>query len=224
MKKASVACISAGIGLSLLQAATALAEPPLYETGPSQDSSFVRFLNAGDDKANVTNGAAKIALGTQNEARVSRFYPVKAGSKLTASVQAGAGKLALEVVAKPGEFITVAILGKGSALEGMLIRETPSDFNAMRASLALLNLDASCSASGLAGGAKNTRILDAIKPASLQRRLINPVSLSVQADCSGQAAGKPVDLGQLQAGERYSVVLLPGKNGRQAFFVRDSNS
>lgn len=218
MKNLIVACLA-----SLLTLA-AHADNPLYETGPSQDSSFVRFLNASDDKASVANGAAKIALGTQNETRVSRFYPVKAGSKLTASVQAGAGKLTLEVVAKPGEFITVAILGKGSALESVLVREAPTDFNAMRASLSLLNLDASCAAAGLAGGARNARVLDAIKPATIQRRLINPVSLSVQADCAGQAAGKAVDLGQLQAGERYSVVLLPGKNGRQAFFVRDSTS
>lgn len=210
--------------LASLSVPCAHAEPQLYETGPAQDSSFVRFLNAGDSQASIVNGAARVVLGTQNQARVSRFYPVKAGSKLSASAQAGNVKLAVEVVAKPGEFITIAIVNKGAALESLLVRETPDDFNAMRASLALLNLDASCSAAGLAGGAKNARIFEGVKPATLQRRLVNPVSLSVQADCAGQAAGKAVDMAQLQAGERYSVFMLPGKNGRQVFFVRDSNS
>jgi hypothetical protein len=36
----------------------------------------------------------------------------------------------VEVVAKPGEFITVTILNKGTALESMLVREAPTDFNA----------------------------------------------------------------------------------------------
>jgi len=50
------------------------------------------------------------------------------------------------------------------------------------------------------------------------------VSLTVQANCGGEAAGAAVDMSQLQAGERYSVIVIPAKKGRQAFFVRDSTS
>ncbi|MFZ6771524.1 hypothetical protein ACO0LB_02290 [Undibacterium sp. SXout7W] len=218
MKKTLVACL-----VSILSFA-AHADNPLYETGPGQDSSFVRFLNASDDKLNLINGTAKVALGTQNDARVSRFYPVKAGSKLTATVQAGAGKITVDVTAKPGEFITIAITGKPNALESNLIREAPAEFNAMRSSVALLNTDATCSSAGLVGGAKNASIFEAVKPQAVERRLINPVNLAVQVSCSGKPAGKSVDMTQLQAGERYSVILWSGKNGRQAFFVRDSTS
>jgi len=218
MKKLILTCLVTACSMS------AYADNPLYETGPGQDSSFVRFLNASSDKATVVNGAAKVNLDAKTEGRVSRFYPVKAGDKLTATVQVGAVKTSVEVIAKPGEFVTVAILNKGAALESMLVRETPSDFNAMRASISLMNVDASCSAAGLTGGAKNAMIFEAVKPATTTRRLVNPVSLTVQANCGGEVAGSAVDMSQLQAGERYSVIVIPAKKGRQAFFVRDSTS
>lgn len=219
MKKLIVACLG-----SILALAAHAADNPLYETGPAQDSSFVRFLNASEDKASVVNGAAKVALAAQGDARVSRFYPVKAGAKLAANVQVGAAKTAVEVVAKPGEFITVAIISKGTGIETVIIKESPTDFNASRSSVALLNLDASCAVAGLNVAVKNTPILEAVKPATVQRRLVNPISLKAQAMCDAKEEGKGVDLGQLQAGERYSVVVMPGKKGRQTFFVRDSTS
>ncbi|WP_423679227.1 hypothetical protein [Undibacterium sp. WLHG33] len=203
---------------------TAYADNPLYETGPGQDSSFVRFLNASSDKALIVNGAAKVSLDIKNESRVSRFYPVKAGEKLKASVQVGAAKTNVEVVAKPGEFITVTILNKGTALESVLVREAPTDFNAMRSSISLMNVDSSCAAASLTGGAKSATIFEGVKPATTQRRLVNPVALTVQANCGTDAAGAAVDMSQLQAGERYSIIVIPAKKGHQTFFVRDSTS
>jgi alginate O-acetyltransferase complex protein AlgF len=218
MKKLFVAAL-----LSLVLPAV-FAEPPLYETGPAQDSSFVRFLNASDDKLSVmsSDNHANIALTTQGEGRVTRFYPVKAGAKLLAHVQIGGKKFPVEVVAKPGEFVTVAIVYGGSGPQAQLLRETPTDYNAMRASVALLNLDEKCSSASMSGGAKNTGILDQIKPFGMQRRLINPINLSVQLQCDGKNAAGSLDMAQLQAGERYSVILWTSKKGRQAFFVRDT--
>lgn len=224
MKKLFVACISTLATLAAINPLAAYADTQLYETGPSEDSSFVRFLNASDDKASVVNGAAKIALGNQGDARVSRFYPVKAGSKLTATVQIGSHKVPVEVTAKPGEFITIAVVGKDASAKSVIVRESPTDFNAMRSSLSLSNLDEKCASAALSGGAKNTAILEAVKPATVQRRLINPVKLSVQASCDGKSVGTALDMSQLQAGERYSVFVLPLKAGRIAFFVRDNNS
>lgn len=218
MKKIILTCLASVLSLS------AYADNPLYETGPGQDSSFVRFLNASSDKALVVNGAAKVSLDVKNESRVSRFYPVKAGDKLKASVQVGAAKTNVEVVAKPGEFITVTILNKGAALESMLVREAPTDFNAMRSSISLMNVDSSCAAASLTGGAKAATIFEGVKPATTQRRLVNPVALTVQANCGADAAGAAVDMSQLQAGERYSIIVIPAKKGRQTFFVRDSTS
>ena len=218
MKKLILSC------LTLMLSMSAYADNPLYETGPGQDSSFVRFLNAGNEKVSVVNGKAKVGLGTQNDARVSRFYPVKAGDKLSATVQLGNLKTTVDVVAKPGEFITVAIVSKANTLESVIVREAPTDFNAMRSSVSLMNIDASCANAGLTGGAKEAMIFENIKPGTTARRLINPVSLSVKAHCGGEPAGAAVDMQQLQAGERYSVILIPAKKGRQVFFVRDSTS
>ncbi|WP_423709142.1 hypothetical protein [Undibacterium sp. WLX3042] len=218
MKKIILTCLASVLSL------TAYADNPLYETGPGQDSSFVRFLNASSDKALIVNGAAKVSLDIKNESRVSRFYPVKAGEKLKASVQVGAAKTNVEVVAKPGEFITVTILNKGTALESVLVREAPTDFNAMRSSISLMNVDSSCAAASLTGGAKSATIFEGVKPATTQRRLVNPVALTVQANCGTDAAGAAVDMSQLQAGERYSIIVIPAKKGHQTFFVRDSTS
>lgn len=212
--------MSAGLSLSL----TAWADSPLYETGPSQDSSFVRFVNVGEEKLTVVNGAAKLNLGNTTEARVSRYFPVKAGSKLAATVQAGQGKIQVELAAKPGEFLTVAVGAKGNSVESQILRESPSDFNAMRSSLALFNTEGSCALASLTGGAKNAAIFDSVKPGAIERRLLNPVKLSAQLSCDGQALTKNLDFGQLQAGERYSIFVIKTKSARQSFFVKDSNS
>ena len=116
MKKLILTCLAAASSL------VAYADNPLYETGPGQDSSFVRFLNASNDKVTIVNGSAKVNLDVKNEGRVSRFYPVKAGDKLTATVQVGNAKTAVEVVAKPGEFVTVAILNKGASVASWYAR------------------------------------------------------------------------------------------------------
>lgn len=209
----------------LCAAQAAQAEPPLYETGPAQDSSFVRFLNATDEALVVTNGTAKISLTAQNDSRTSRFFPVTAGRKLTANVSIGTNrKLAVEVTAKPSEFITIALVVADGGPKPLIVRESPSDFNGVRASLSLTNLDQKCAAAAMTGGAKNSAIVENVKAGTVARRLVNPVALSVQANCDGQAAGQAIDLGQLQGGERYSVFLINSKGARKTFFVRDTNS
>jgi hypothetical protein len=200
--------------LALLAFATsAAAETALYETGPSEESAYVRFVNAlKKDMAVVSaNGSAKISLNTRGNGRISRFYRVKAGAQLSSTIEAGGHKLPVEVVGKPWEYITVAALPDGSAgIKVMLIRETPDDFNAMRASLALFNLDPGCKKANMRGGAKNVAILSDIEPFAVQRRLVNPVKLSAGIACSGQADAH-VEVPQLQAGERYSAFLFaPG--------------
>jgi alginate O-acetyltransferase complex protein AlgF len=202
------------------------AEPQLYETGPSEESSYVRFVNATDNAVVVTasKGGAKIELSAGADGRASHFFLVKAGKKLSAAMQSGGRKASVDVTGKPWEYITiVALPGSASQLKTMLVRESPDDFNAMRASLALFNLDATCDAAVMKGGAKNATILDHVKPFSVQRRLVNPIRLAVSVACGAESQGAAADLSQLEAGERYSVFLLTLKNSRQAFFVRDVN-
>lgn len=211
----------AGLFFASISASMA-AEPQLYETGPSEESSYVRFVNGTDKDIAVVSskGSAKVELPVK--ARVSRFFSVKAGSKLSATLQSEGRKLTVDVTGKPWEYITVVAQPEGAAqLKTTLIRETPEDFNAMRSSLALFNLDATCSGAAMQGGAKSSTIFDNVKPYSVQRRLINPVKLTATVGCGANSS--EVDLSQLQAGERYSVFLLTLKNTRQAFYVRDSN-
>ncbi len=204
---------------------TVFAETQLYETGPSEELSYVRFVNATDQAISIVSskGSAKVELSAKAEGRVSHFFPVKSGVKLSATIQGGGLKVTSVVTGKPWEYITIAVLPKGRQLETSLVRETPDDFNAMRASLALMNLDAKCAGALMQGGAKSTTILESVKPFVVQRRLINPVKLATTVSCIDQKVSIPVDLAQLQAGERYSVFLLTLNNTRQAFFARDSN-
>lgn len=200
-----------------------LADSPLYETGPTQDSSFIRFLNAtGEEVAIVAaKGSYRLALPVKTEARVSKFHPAIAGRKLLASVQAGNRKLPVEVIAKPGEYITVVVLGTGKEAKVHLIREIPADYSASRASISLANADPACGDASLSGGAQNVAIFEGVKPFDTKRRLVNPVKVTAQLACGGKPEAQPVDFGQLQPGERYSAFLIPVSGGRAAFVVRD---
>ncbi len=214
---AAVAALVAGLA--------ARAEPPLYETGPAQDSSFVRFLNATGQAATVRSASgASVALGTAGADRVSKYYPAIAGRKLEASVHLGAARIPALVVARPGEYVTVAVVAKaGGGFEARLEREAPTDYSAARVSLSLSNLYARCTAASMSGGAKDARIVEGVAPFAVGRRQVNPVKLAVRLQCDGKPAGG-VDLSQLEAGERYSVFLLPLAGAAQAFFVRDATS
>ncbi len=200
------------------------AEIQLYDTGPSEESSYVRFINATDSPISITSskGAAKITLGIKDDGRVTHFFTVKSGTTLSASIQSQARKVTVDVVGKPWEYLTISVLPEGAKkIKTMLVRETPTDFNAMRASLALFNLDENCGVAAMQGGAKNTTILEGIKPFTVQRRLINPVKLAATLGCGKGSTG--LDIPQLEAGGRYSVFLLTLKNAQQAFIVRDLN-
>jgi hypothetical protein len=212
--------------LALAGPLAARAEPALYETGPAQDAAFVRFLNATAGKATVRSatGAATVALGDAGAARVSKYYPAMAGKRLEASVEVGSAKVPAVVVAKPGEYVTVAVVARpAGGFEARLVREAPTDYSAARVSLSLSNLDARCAKAAMTGGAKQAAIVEGVAPFGVGRRQVNPVKLAVQLHCDGKPAGS-ADLSQLEAGERYSVFLLPLPGPAQAFFVRDAAS
>lgn len=197
----------------------ALAEIPLYATGPGDGDNlaYVRYVNATAGEVTVLADKAKVVLNSKNDGRVSPFFAIKAGTKLAVAVQRGSAKEVLNVTGKPWEYLTVV----AGADKSVTIRETPDDFNAMRASLALFNADAQCAEAMLQGGAKHTAIVDKVAPFSVQRRLVNPIKLTASVSCAGQA-GQELDFAQLQAGERYSVFWWTLKNERKAFFVIDS--
>ena len=215
MKLTVLSAIALSMGLSGVAGLAHSAETALYATGPAQDASYVRFLNATDDAVVVTNGAAKLNLATTLAGRVSHFFPVKAGAKLGASIQVHGQTYSVSAVAKPSEFMTIVIVPQAAGhWSSEIVREVPSDFNALRASLSLVNLDQKCASAELLGGAKHQSIVSGVGVFAIGRRSINPVNLSVQLTCAGQVQGGDVAVGQLQAGERYSVFLLPLKSPR----------
>ncbi len=204
---------------AVMLATSVHAEPQLYETGPSEESSYVRFVNAtGGDVAVGTGKGKELVLNTQADGRVSRFYKIKSGSKLAAVIKNTTGKVAVEVTGKPWEFISVAVLPAGeSQLKTQLLKETPTEFSGSRVSLALLNLDGKCGSANLSLRDKDANY--EVKPYALQRHMIAAAKQSAAIACKGVTV--PVDLSQLEQGERYSLFLFENKNSKQAFIVRD---
>lgn len=202
-------------GVALAYACTAGASG-LYETGPAQDSSFVRFVNGTEAAVVVSNSKTKgkLELGTQGAARVSPFLPIRAGAKMAASIAVKNQKFDLEVVAKPGEFITVATVPNGTGgWTGVQMRETPSSFSATRASIAVFNFNPACPSAQVDSAGKADGIFKNATSKAVQRRLVSPVNATVQVSCAGKASGTPLDFGLLEPGERYSVFVLPTQAG-----------
>lgn len=203
--------------LTLAQAA----EIPLYPTGPSEDSAFLRFFNAGEAplELSAANGAS---LRLEGQQRASDFLTVPAGKPIQGSLKQGEAQQTLDVSVAPGEFATVVGLADADGLRLVTLREQPDDFNALKASLAFYSLDASCANAGLQAAGRNVDIFKDVAEGSLQRRSINPLKLSVQLRCAGAAVGEPLDLGQLEAGQRYTLFLVPSAQGPQLFQALDN--
>lgn len=60
--------------------------------------------------------------------------------------------------------------------------------------------------------------MDVIIAANFNRLL----KLSVQLRCGGAAVGQPLDLGQLAAGQRYTLFLVPSAQGPRLFQAVDN--
>lgn len=199
----------------------AVAASALYETGPEQDASFVRFVNASDIRIVISNSKTmgKLELGVLGESRVSAFLPVKAGARLVASVIVDKNSFVVEVTAKPGEFITVAVVQDGAnGWKAMQLRETPTTFSSTRSSLAAFNFDMQCASAQINSVGKNDGIKNVTNQA-IKRRFVGQIKAQVQIYCSGKAVAEPWDMGQLEAGERYSIFIMPART--KVLFVKD---
>ncbi len=205
------------LSLGLAQAA----EIPLYPTGPSEDSAFLRFVNAGETALELT-AESGASLRLQSDKRASDFLTVPAGKPVKGSLSLGGQQQALDVSVAPGEFATVVGIPAAQGLNLVTVREQPDDFNALKASLAFYSLDASCADAGLQAAGRNVDIFKGVANGSLQRRSINPLSLSVQLRCGGAAVGEPLALGELAAGQRYTLFLVPSAQGPRLLQAEDT--
>jgi hypothetical protein len=198
------------------------AEIPLYASGPSEDSAFVRFINGTDTNLSIVAGETKAKIALKVNEPASKYYPVGSKAKITGEFSDGKVSSPISLTVKPSEFATVVALASGSNLKQVIVKEQPDDFNALKSSVALYNLSsASCASAGLLVVDRAISLFEKVKVGTLQRRLINPVSLSVQLTCNAKPVGKVLELGLLQAGQRYSVFAVPASDSPQIFFARD---
>jgi hypothetical protein len=218
-KFASLALCMAGCAFSALSSA---ADIPLYPTGPSADSSFVRFINGTDAALELTaaGSQAKVQLDAKTPATV--FYPVRAKSDIKGQFTQAQSKSAIATTVKAGEFVSVIALADGATFKHVTIGEEPDDFNALKVSLAFYNVSAKCANAGLQVVGRNVMLFEKLGVNALTRRMINPVKISVQLLCGDQTVGAPLELGELTAGERYSVFAVPVVDATRIFIASDA--
>ena len=203
MKKVFAALVWAP---ALSFSALASAQVALYPSGPDEDAAFIRFINATPAPLDVIGQAGQPPLRLETAQPASLLFPVDSTKPVKGSLVSGAHQLALDLKVEPGEFATIVVVPQGAGIQQVAVRESPDDFNGLKASLAFVNVDKSCG------------------DASLQRRSINPVNLSVQLVCANVNVGAPLDLGALKAGERYSVLLVPSATGPRLLSATDTLS
>ncbi|KPU61159.1 alginate O-acetyl transferase AlgF family protein [Pseudomonas fluorescens] len=198
------------------------ADIALYPTGPDQDSAFLRFINAADRPLQLLADGSRASLKLEGPNAVSDYLPVPANQPIKGTLERNGKSQPLDIQVAAGEFASViALPDSAQGIRQVVIREQPDDFNSLRASLAFISADPACTQAGLRAAGKNAELFKEVADGSVQRRAINPVSLSVQLVCAQTNVGAPLDLGQLKAGERYSVVLLPGANGPYLLLATD---
>ncbi|WP_338522199.1 cell division protein FtsQ [Pseudomonas batumici] len=211
------------LGLAvLISPAAAHADTALYPTGPGRESGFIRFVNALGTPLEV-RPEGKQPPSTLAPSVVSVFSAVPADKPVRGTLSSAGISLPVTLNLAPEEFVSlVAVPGdKGFAL--LTVREQPQDFNRLQASLALINADPGCTDGGLRReGRQESPIFHDLNPGLLERRDVNPVQLAVQGFCDGTQVTEPLNLGLLEAGERYTVLLLSRGGKPVLVFVRDA--
>ena len=210
------------LGSLFFGASIAHAQVALYPTGPAEDSAFIRFINGGTAPLQVIAQKGQPPLKLDAAKLVSSFYPVAASGVIKGTLASGQKQLPLEVKAQPGEFATVVALPDAKGIKQVTVHDMPDDFNGLKASLGFFNLDASCADARLRPAGRNADLFKGVTQGNLQRRSINPVKLSVQLVCANANVGPALDLGELKAGERYSVFLLPSASGPRLLAATDA--
>ncbi|MGY2290857.1 alginate O-acetyltransferase AlgF [Pseudomonas sp. SDO528_S397] len=215
--------IASGLAALLVSVSAFSADIPLYPTGPEKDSAFLRFANGTDGELKLVADGSKASLVLAGDTRVSDYLPVSGGSAPVKGVLSQGGhSVDLSVAVAPGEFVTVVAVPEAKAgLRQVVIHEQPDDFNALKASLAFVNADAACTDATLVAVAQKAELFKQVAVGAVQRRMINPVALSVQLTCASAPVGQPLNL-SLKAGERYSVLALPSASGSRLVFAADT--
>lgn len=201
------------------------AAPQLYETGPSEESAYIRFVNLTEQvvKLSSANSSTPISLGIQPDNRASQFFSVKSGTKLSAMLTLNGQSMNVDAIGKPWEYLTIVVLDSKNVAhyQTKTIHESPNDFSALRASIALYNTDESCANASLKVNDGKQAIFESVVPFSPQRRLVNPIALHAMLSCGARTEANVAIA--MQAGGRYSIFNLNNKASQRAFVIRDVN-
>jgi alginate O-acetyltransferase complex protein AlgF len=220
-----------------LASGTAFAAPQLYDTGPSADAALVRFVNATRQAITVVSDdaghprltipaapASFSASATSSPAAaeaITDYRGARSSAPITGEWQQGTARARVTVTAKAGGTTSIVAWRKPDGALTSTSFQEDSSFDGLHASLALYVADSGCQHAGLLALPQRVAVFEDRPAASMSRRGLNAVKLSVQAVCDGRPSGPPLDLGQLQIGVRYSVFLVPGDAGSQLLGTRD---
>jgi hypothetical protein len=210
--------------VALLGGAADAAEGRLYPSGPPNGVAYLRFVNLTAKEVTIVSPAAKIAIPADDAHRVREFDPVPPGTALTGSAQLGAATKPIDVTLRANEFATVVVSAEGDGIALTVFRDTPSDFNAQKSSLALFNADKNCAQAQLVAGDNHMAVIPDVAPGASGRRMVNPVDAQLAVSCGDPAQAAPARLGQLNAGDRYSVFVAAGTAGREIVAQRDEQA
>ena len=211
--RATIGLLAGCAALLLGSVPAGAADPPrLYDSGPARGAGFIRIANVSNGVVSITPaGRARIDLSAEDALRVTRFEAITPG-KIAASIRVGNQTRKLNVA--------IGVAANGS-IATTVFRETPKDFNALRSSLALFGVDKTCANARLVAD-KNTVVIAGVAPGSLGRKAVNPVKVALAVFCAKETRGLPAELGQLEAGERYSVLIFAAQGaGRRVLALRD---
>lgn len=220
----SLARLVAVLALIAFAGTAFAADGRLYPSGPPNGVAYLRFVNLAPAEITIVSPSAKITIAADDAHRIGEFDPVTPGVALTGSVQLGEATKPIDVTLQQNEFVTVAVTGSADALVVTLLRETPSDFNALKSSLGLFNLDQACANAQLVAGDQHLAVISDVAPGAIGRRLVNPVDIGLGVSCGDPAQTVPVKLGGLVAGDRYSVFVVGGGPSRQVMAQRDEQA
>lgn len=186
----------------------AMAEPQLYPTGPSEDASYIRFVDTLDGNLEIRAGKdSRIELTQLNSS--TPWQSVKANSPLSAGLYFKNQMQDVSVSVKPSEFVTVAAVQDVKAgLRVVEVREFSPDFSSLKVSFGFMNLVSNCSSASVRLAGKDVVIVNSVSYLAVARRMVNPVSLGVDVYCEDKRVGNTVNL-NLRPGERWTLIAFP---------------
>ncbi len=217
-------CRTLAIIAMLASSSAAMAQQQLlHEPQPPSSSAYVRFVNALGASAQVVPGFADPqTLGITPEQRVGPYTLVEnvAGRSFTVPVTEGMSAGTVQLTLKPGTFNTVIWLPSDNGPQAAVI-EDAAQLNQLRTKLSFYNATGDCPAASLKLEPDGPTVFQDVPPAAARMRAVNPVAVTVRAQCGGFAT-KPFDLKGLEASRRVSIWMMVTAQGPLAFMTLDA--